>query len=186
MNIFTVILWLLLSTKAGRILLGGLIVAVVIYVMGWDLVPYIVAIIAMAIAVFFFDAFYYDFKRHIRRNRMISYLELIGGIAFLLIAIFLPLFLLNVFDRCGYNRVNRQWDEEPYETVVDTVPDMSDSTAIDKEEKPVKIPSYSSSSHAESYERDDDMTGFDPASEDDMDDNGMDRYFDNYDEEGWE
>lgn len=43
------------------------------------------------------------------------------------------------------------------------------------------IGSYSSS-------RDDDydnMRGFDPASEDDMDDNGMSRYIENNDEEGW-
>lgn len=33
---------------------------------------------------------------------------------------------------------------------------------------------------------DDNMRGFDPASEDDMDDNGMGRYMENNDEEGWE
>ena len=32
----------------------------------------------------------------------------------------------------------------------------------------------------------DNMRGFDPASEDDMDDNGMRRYMDNNDEEGWD
>ena len=32
----------------------------------------------------------------------------------------------------------------------------------------------------------DNMRGFDPASEDDMDDNGMSRYMENNDEEGWE
>lgn len=32
----------------------------------------------------------------------------------------------------------------------------------------------------------DNMRGFDPASEDDMDDNGMSRYMENDDEEGWE
>jgi hypothetical protein len=31
----------------------------------------------------------------------------------------------------------------------------------------------------------DNMRGFDPASEDDMDDNGMRRYMENNDEEGW-
>ncbi len=30
------------------------------------------------------------------------------------------------------------------------------------------------------------MRHFDPASEDDMDDNGMSRYMDSNDEEGWE
>lgn len=45
-----------------------------------------------------------------------------------------------------------------------------------------------------SYDDDDDydddeldnMRGFDPPSEDDMDDMGMQRYMDNNDEEGWE
>ena len=32
----------------------------------------------------------------------------------------------------------------------------------------------------------DNMRGFDPASEDDMDDNGMSRYMENTDEEGWD
>ena len=32
----------------------------------------------------------------------------------------------------------------------------------------------------------DNMRGFAPASEDDMDDNGMSRYMENDDEEGWE
>ena len=32
----------------------------------------------------------------------------------------------------------------------------------------------------------DNLRGFDPASEDDMDDNGMSRYMENNDEEGWD
>ena len=32
----------------------------------------------------------------------------------------------------------------------------------------------------------DNMRGFDPASEDDMEDNGMNRYMENNDEEGWD
>jgi len=32
----------------------------------------------------------------------------------------------------------------------------------------------------------DNMQGFDPASEDDMDDNGMSRYMENNDDEGWD
>ena len=35
-------------------------------------------------------------------------------------------------------------------------------------------------------EREDNMRGFDPASEDDTDDNGMSRYMENNDEAGWE
>jgi hypothetical protein len=33
--------------------------------------------------------------------------------------------------------------------------------------------------------RKDNLRGYDPASEDDMEDNGMSRYMENYDEEGW-
>ncbi|MBQ3700859.1 MAG: hypothetical protein II886_13305 [Prevotella sp.] len=44
--------------------------------------------------------------------------------------------------------------------------------------------SSSSNSHiSNSY---DNMRGFDPASEDDMGDNGMSRYIENNDEEGWD
>lgn len=44
----------------------------------------------------------------------------------------------------------------------------------------------SSSSSRDEYHKPDNMRGFDPASEDDMDDNGMSRYMENYDEEGWD
>ena len=44
-------------------------------------------------------------------------------------------------------------------------------------------PSPSRSSHTVNH---DNMRGFDPASEDDMDDNGMSRYMENNDEEGWD
>lgn len=60
-----------------------------------------------------------------------------------------------------------------------------------KKEEPAKSYTPSSKSGASSYSssKDDDdydnMRGFDPASEDDMDDNGMSRYMENNDEEGW-
>ena len=43
-----------------------------------------------------------------------------------------------------------------------------------------------SSSSKHDYDEPDNMRGFDPASEDDMDDNGMSRYMENNDEEGWD
>ena len=46
--------------------------------------------------------------------------------------------------------------------------------------------SSSSSSHSNSSGGYDNMRGFDPASEDDMPDNGMSRYMENNDEEGWD
>ena len=55
-------------------------------------------------------------------------------------------------------------------------------------ESPATItPSTSSSSRYDDDEPEyDNMRGFDPASEDDMDDNGMSRYMENNDEEGWD
>ena len=47
-------------------------------------------------------------------------------------------------------------------------------------------PVPSSSSVGSTRTGHDNMRGFDPASEDDMDDNGMSRYMENNDEEGWE
>lgn len=50
-------------------------------------------------------------------------------------------------------------------------------------------PSSSASSSASGEYKEkklDNMRGFDPASEDDMDDNGMSRYMENNDEEGWD
>jgi hypothetical protein len=47
-------------------------------------------------------------------------------------------------------------------------------------------PSTTSSSHSSSSSSYDNMRGFDPASENDMDDNGMSRYMENDDDEGWD
>ena len=41
-------------------------------------------------------------------------------------------------------------------------------------------------SHGKGHHKPDNMRGFDPASEDDMDDNGMSRYMENDDDEGWD
>ncbi len=68
---------------------------------------------------------------------------------------------------------------------------MQTAASAPKEDlKPAKEPVSSSSSvrsSSRSYDDDyDNMRGFDPASEDDMDDNGMSRYMENNDEEGWD
>ena len=47
-------------------------------------------------------------------------------------------------------------------------------------------PTSSASSRSHESSNYDNMRGFDPASEDDMDDNGMSRYMENNDEEGWD
>ena len=55
-----------------------------------------------------------------------------------------------------------------------------------KGKKPVVSSRTYSSSSSDVDDEDDNMRGFDPASEDDMDDNGMSRYMENNDEEGWD
>ena len=71
---------------------------------------------------------------------------------------------------------------------IDTISAQTKTDTIFNEkphEEPVKV---SSSSHRSCHsDKDlDNMRGFDPASEDDMDDNGMQRYFDANDEEAWD
>ena len=54
-------------------------------------------------------------------------------------------------------------------------------------EMPVSPASSSTSTtHVGESPKYNNMRGFDPASEDDMDDNGMSRYMENYDDEGWD
>lgn len=53
-------------------------------------------------------------------------------------------------------------------------------------EKDITMKKYLMSWDDDDEERDDNMRGWDPASEDDMDDNGMSRYMENNDEEGWD
>ena len=57
---------------------------------------------------------------------------------------------------------------------------------VPKEEPKAQLPVSSSSSKKSSYKRNDNMQRFDPPSEDDMDDNGMSRYMNAYDDEDWE
>lgn len=57
---------------------------------------------------------------------------------------------------------------------------------VPKEEPQTPLPTLSSSSKRSSYRPKDNMQRFDPPSEDDMDDNGMSRYMNAYDDEDWE
>lgn len=74
-------------------------------------------------------------------------------------------------------------------TVVQTEADTVTLPIKDETPKAGKKPSApvnSSSSHSHRPNNYDNMRGFDPASEDEMDDNGMSRYMENNDEEGWD
>ena len=84
---------------------------------------------------------------------------------------------------CGSNK--REKTNEP----LDGGPGMGiDTTTVNEIERSMDEPSSLSSSPALGREESepDNMRGFDPASEDDMDDNVMSRYMENNDEEGWD
>ena len=68
----------------------------------------------------------------------------------------------------------------------DTVATTFQNEAPKVEREPSVSGSSSSSSRSYKSSSYDNMRGFDPASEDDMDDNGMSRYMENNDEEGWD
>jgi hypothetical protein len=61
---------------------------------------------------------------------------------------------------------------------------LNDEPAKNAVVNPTSVSNSSGSSKVHSSS--DNMRGFDPASEDDMDDNGMSRYMENNDEEGWD
>ena len=65
-----------------------------------------------------------------------------------------------------------------------TVPIQDEKNSV--QEKRISTPMSSSSSYSKKAPKYDNMRGFDPASEDDMEDNGMSRYMENNDEEGWD
>lgn len=95
---------------------------------------------------------------------------------------------------CGNNKT-RQTDSitnDDRASVEQSEPDTIESS-IQEEVSEVKeksstpiCSSSASSSRSHKSSSYDNMRGFDPASEDDMDDNGMSRYMENNDEEGWD
>lgn len=88
---------------------------------------------------------------------------------------------------CSNRKVPEDLTLQDY-TPIDTISAPAKTDTIIKE-KPHEEPAKVSSSSNRSYHSDkelDNMRGFDPASEDDMDDNGMQRYFDANDEEAWD
>ena len=60
------------------------------------------------------------------------------------------------------------------------------SNGTAKEHEIKRIEGASSGTLSTNRVKQDNMRGFDPASEDDMDDNGMSRYMENDDDEGWD
>ena len=77
--------------------------------------------------------------------------------------------------------------EEMYEKCDTNTPHIKQDTHTIEEKISVSSNhSSSSSSRSHSSNSYDNMRGFDPATEDDMEDNGMSRYMENNDEEGWD
>ena len=100
------------------------------------------------------------------------------------------IFLMLLFTACG----SKSRQTEPFvhddNPIVEKVEPDTVATAVQNEapkvdEKP-SVPASLSSSRTHKSSNYDNMRGFDPASEDDMDDNGMSRYMENNDEEGWD
>ena len=75
-------------------------------------------------------------------------------------------------------------------TIADSIAqDSIERAIVAKEEQSTESATKTGNTYSasqNSISNDDNMRGFDPRSEDDMDDNGISRYMDNYDDEGWE
>lgn len=87
----------------------------------------------------------------------------------------------------------REWEEVKVETTAPATaqPAQEGAHATNTEVKTQEEVKHTttrggSSSYSYDQEDDDNMRGFDPASEDDMPDNGMSRYMENNDDEGWD
>ena len=87
---------------------------------------------------------------------------------------------------CGKKEQKRTIEDDNEEPVVEQM--VADSIASTTQEETSKYEDAKGSTGKieNSSEDYDNMRGFDPASEDDMDDNGMSRYMENNDEEGWD
>jgi len=97
--------------------------------------------------------------------------------------------VLSCSDKKSYTRpvINtKRTVTERIDTSTTTASEQKETPKVE-EKKSVPVSSSSSSSSRSNRSNNyDNMRGFDPASENDMDDNGMSRYMDNYDDEGWD
>ena len=90
-------------------------------------------------------------------------------------------------DNLPVSDVEEGWGERYQKELEDSLAKentLNNEPAKEAVAKPTNVSNRSSSSKIRSSS--DNMRGFDPASEDDMDDNGMRRYMENNDEEGWD
>ena len=102
-------------------------------------------------------------------------------------AIFLTLALSLLIIAC--ENKSRQTEPVVYDNPTILEQQTPDTSSFVQEELPkTAAPTSTSSSSLHSHKSSscDNMRGFDPASEDEMDDNGMSRYMENNDDEGWD
>ena len=78
------------------------------------------------------------------------------------------------------------WREKYQEDMVDTVKTVKIEAPVEEHQARSRVSTSNTSSYTSDDDDYDNMRGWDPASEDDMDDNGMSRYMENNDEEGWD
>ena len=107
--------------------------------------------------------------------------------------LFLGLVAVSLVSCSGRNArpVTTHEEENPAQTLPERVGDTVEASPAIEETPSKPTPSAPANSTSTSTEKKtmkepDNMRGFDPASEDDMDDNGMSRYMENNDEEGWD
>ena len=180
------IIYLLLYTKTGRVILAILVGYTIISLIGWWLIPIITALFG-ALSLYL----YKKWPRYNKDKKRIK-TDLVVGICLIVFAILSSLFMLfQVYRELLFDYFEGYRDPMRTEEVVDTV-DTSNwepDTIIVPESKGAKTSvsvGSSSSSYSHKSSNYDNMRGFDPTSEDDMDDNGMSRYMENNDDEGWD
>ena len=85
-------------------------------------------------------------------------------------------------------KYERSYSSDEDKTTKDSVEEkkLDESTEETSKYKSYSTSGYSSYSSESDDDEYDNMRGFDPASEDDIEDNGMARYMENNDEEGWD
>ena len=103
-------------------------------------------------------------------------------------------FCFFVFCSCNNKQKSRELYEYDAPVMIDdscdTQVDSADSRNVEttdaKEAKQVRSLPSTSSTNRNKKNNYDNMRGFDPASEDDTEDNGLSRYMENNDDEGWD
>ena len=127
-------------------------------------------------------------KRMIMKMNVVEYILRAGCavivLAFVAIIAFLGVRVYEVYFKPTYPLMPEGF--QLYDTDSIGARDSMAIKEMPKQEPQTPLPMSSSSSKRSSYRPNDNMQRFDPPSEDDMDDNGMSRYMNAYDDEDWE